>query len=152
MRVPWLTTEQTTIQGHVSQIDLVPTLLDLMGENLPGHLEGRSLLSALRAPASLEDNAVFIETNGPMPAPLAQPQTAGFWPSWQPWQTVISGDGWKLNLSPVDQCKLYDLNDDPTEESNLFDEPTQRDRISDMASRLRRWQEETGDDAPLPRV
>ena len=24
----------------------------------------------------------------------------------KPWRTLVVGDGWKLNLSPVDQCEL----------------------------------------------
>ena len=152
MRVPWLTKELTRIEGHMSQIDLVPTLLDLMGETVPANLEGRSLVPALGGQASLGENAVFIETNGPIPEPIARPRNAAPWPSWQPWRTLISGDGSKLNLSPVDQCELYDLNSDPTEKKNLFDEPKQDERLHEMTARLRRWQDETGDDEPLPNV
>ena len=65
---------------------------------------------------------------------------------------MISGDGWKLNLSTVDQCELYDLNEDPTEENNLYDDPGQKDRISNMTTLLQQWQQETDDDALLPEV
>ena len=37
-----------------------------------------------------------------------------------PWRGVITGNRWKLNLSPGDQCELYDLNTDPYEMNNLF--------------------------------
>ena len=35
---------------------------------------------------------------------------------------------------------------------NLFDDPAHRDRIRDMAAKIRLWQYETGDEAPLPAV
>ena len=44
------------------------------------------------------------------------------------------------------------LNADPFEERNLFDDPAQKDRIRDMAARVRLWQFHTGDSAPLPSV
>ena len=69
-----------------------------------------------------------------------------------PWRSVVTGDRWKLNLSPGDQCELFDLSSDPWEEVNLFDEPAHRDRIRDMTARIRRWQFETSDNLALPMV
>jgi len=67
-----------------------------------------------------------------------------------PLRTVISSDRWKLNLYESGPGELYDLNGDPHERENLFDRPEHRDRIGDLTARLHRWQEETGDEAPLP--
>ena len=39
-----------------------------------------------------------------------------------PWRTVITPQGWKLNLSPTDQCELYDLNSDPGERKNVINQ------------------------------
>ena len=64
----------------------------------------------------------------------------------------MTSDRWKLNLCPGDQCELYDLNSDPLELVNLFDEPKHRDRVRDMAARIRAWQYATGDDLALPPV
>jgi hypothetical protein len=69
-----------------------------------------------------------------------------------PWRSVITPERYKLNLSPGDQCELYDLTEDPCEMRNLFDEPSQKDRIRDMAARIRMWQEDTGDRMVLPAV
>ena len=69
-----------------------------------------------------------------------------------PWRSVVTADRRKLNLSPGDQCELFDLNDDPWEETNLFDEPAHRDRVREMAARIRLWQYKTGDDLALPAV
>ena len=67
-----------------------------------------------------------------------------------PWRTIISADGWKLSLSAEDQCELYDLNTDPYEEGNLFDARAHRGRVQGFSSRLRSWQEWTGDTGPFP--
>jgi len=69
-----------------------------------------------------------------------------------PWRTVVSADGWKLNLSPDDQCELYDLNSDPHEMANLYDDPAQRARVTRLAARLATWQRETDDAVSLPHI
>jgi arylsulfatase A-like enzyme len=153
VRVPWLDGNGQKIEGRISQIDLVPTLLDLLGEPIPPHLEGTSRASILRGEGTLADNEVFVQwngTNGWEKAARALGLSESEWADvYGPWRTVISAEGWKLNLSPVDQCELYDLNTDPFEQVNLFDEPSQRDRILDLTERLQQWQEYTADEAPL---
>ena len=151
MRVPWLTDTQRTVAGAFGQVDLTPTLLDLLGGQLPEHLQGHSRMSVLKGESSLEDNDVFIEWNGMSPdmddrhlgTPAIDRMTA------LPWRSVVSA-GWKLNLCAGDQCELFDLNSDPFEEHNLFNDPAHRDRIRDLAARIRAWQIETSDSAPLP--
>ena len=64
----------------------------------------------------------------------------------------MTADRWKLNLSAGDQCELYDLDADPHEMRNLFDDPRQRDRVREMAARVRAWMYELGDATPLPAV
>ena len=68
------------------------------------------------------------------------------------WRSVVTADRWKLNLSPGDQCELYDLNADPFELSNRFDDPQCRDRIRDMTARIRIWQDAVADNLTLPPV
>ena len=155
MRAPWLGKEGRVVKGRISQVDLVPTLLDLMGEPVPDALEGKSRAPLLRGEATLEGNDVVVQWNGPEhqePGTFSIniPKEEAVRVLGQPWRTLISAEGWKLNLSPVDQCELYDLNTDPHEQKNLYDDPQQGDRIRDLSSRIRRWQERTGDEAPLP--
>ena len=74
------------------------------------------------------------------------------WLNTAPWRTVVTSDRWKLSLCAADQGELFDLNSDPSETTNLFDRPEHRDRVRWMAARLRLWQDEVGDTAPLPGV
>ncbi|MBM4048341.1 MAG: hypothetical protein FJ279_24835 [Planctomycetes bacterium] len=153
VRVPWLGKRQQFIRGRLNQVDLVPTLLELLGQPIPNGLDGESRARVLRGETSLERNDVFIEWNGTNGFPIRGAGGVSD-EDWQriasPWRTVISSDGWKLNLSATDQCELYDLNADPHEQQNLFDDPTQRERIRDLAARIRLWQSRFRDTVLLP--
>ena len=67
------------------------------------------------------------------------------------WRSIVSGR-WKLNLCTGDQCELFDLEADPFEKTNLFDDAALADRVRDLAARIRAWQHRTGDNAALPTV
>jgi len=151
IRVPWMSPRQ--VSGRISQIDLVPTLLELMGCQIPDHLEGSSRAAVVSGEESLDGNDVFFEWNGSdgvrIPGSdehrkrLTGEETARF--DVGPWRTIVTSDGWKLNLSPVDQCELYDLNNDPFEQDNLFEDRSQAVRIDDLTARIRAWQMRTND-------
>ena len=152
IKVPWISNPNKTINGSVSHIDLVPTLLDLIGEVIPEHLQGESLLSVLEGNKDLSENDVFISWNGfdnRVPDRFLGDNKINRMLR-LPWRTVVTPDRWKLALCAGDQCELYDLNNDPYEMENLFNEPSQRDRIRDMAARIRVWQIQTADQVPLP--
>ncbi|MHC4872462.1 MAG: sulfatase family protein [Planctomycetota bacterium] len=176
IKVPWLNKEEKRLQGSMSQVDLVPTLLELMGQVVPEYLEGDSLKPVLEGEKDLFDNDVFIEWNGangrqflnagkkgthalgdsedeadPVKKILgdismeeAEKIAAG------PWRSIISSDRWKMNLSCDDKCELFDLNNDPAELKNLYDEPEQQERIAELRARIIKWQERTQDTCPLP--
>ena len=152
MKVPWLSKSQKIIEGSVGHIDLVPTLLDLIGEDVPDHLQGKSLQPVLQGDEDLSENDVFISWNGydnDVPDRFLGDHKINRMLR-LPWRTVVTPDRWKLALCAGDQCELYDLNSDPYEQTNLFNDPAQQDRIRDMAARIRVWQVQTGDTAPLP--
>ena len=149
IHAPELSSEQSKITGNVSHIDLVPTILDLLGEELPEHLQGISRTNILRGEDSLETNDVFIEWNGTDGHPRAgeaevNPGMA------TPWRTVITADRWKLNLSNHDKCELYDLNSDPYEQTNRFQDLTVQDRVAELSARISDWQQSVDDSVPLP--
>ena len=150
VRVPWILEGGRTIGGNFSQIDLVPTLLELLGEPVPDGLHGVSRAGVLRGESALTDNDVFMEHNGLGDRDLGNPVINEL--NSLPWRSVVTPDRWKLNLCVGDQCELFDLNSDPYEETNLFNDPAHRDRVRRMAAKVRLWQHEVGDDAPLPSV
>jgi arylsulfatase A-like enzyme len=155
LRVPWLQRERRDIGGNFSQIDLVPTLLDLLGERVPDGLQGQSRVPVLKGDEGLEGEDVFIEWHGVHRRP-GPPFTTADEETQRllglPWRTVISADRWKLNLSAEDQCELFDLNTDPHEATNRFNDPDQQQRIRDLSGRITRWQQRTGDTVSLPEL
>jgi len=162
VRAPGLGQEQRFVEGNFSQIDLLPTILDLMGQPVPPYLQGVSRADVLSGNATLEGNDVFIQHNGfgdrdltseeSRPTLSKEKAAEMNYMNNLPWRSVVTADRWKLNLSPGDQCELFDLNTDPYEMTNLYNDPAQRDRIRGMAARIRVWQDDTGDTAQLPTV
>lgn len=150
MRVPWLSTGQTFVEGSASLIDLVPTLLDLLDQPVPGHLEGTSRTPVLKGESTLAGEPVFIEWNGVGEVSDRDLGNATINRlNALPWRSVVL-DRWKLNLCAGDQCELFDLRSDPREMENLYDRPEHRDRVREMAALIRTWQHWTDDTVPLP--
>lgn len=155
MRIPAMGRQQRMIASPVSHIDLVPTLLDLMGMSLPGHLAGHSLVPLMRGGKAAEDH-VFVEWNPgtgvhvveggsklASEAEIERIRQARI-------RTVISPDGWKLCLSDADKSQLFNLREDPGETRNLFDSGRHEDVIARLTERIRQWQEKTNDTMKLP--
>lgn len=152
IRSPWHSHESKVVDGRISQVDLVPTLLDLLGQDIPSELQGKSQAPILRGDATLECNDVIVQWNGDehqdsKTFSINVPEEKTIKVLGHQWRTLITYEGWKMNLSDVDQCELYDLNTDPHELYNMYDDPTQRERIQNMFSRISQWQQRTGDEA-----
>ncbi len=140
VRAPWLGREQRLVDGRVSLIDLAPTIIDVGGGEVPAAMQGVTRKDVLEGKATLDDNDVIVEVDTEEEYVFI------------PWRSIVSKEGWKMNLCADDRCELYDLNTDPDELHNLYDDPAQRERVRDLHARLRRWQEATNDPAPLPAV
>ena len=156
---------QRRVRGPVSQIDLVPTLLDLLGQPVPPHLQGKSLRPWLEQQTAHHDEDVFIEWNGPNSGVIGESRTRFYVPQvllaevteealaasvLDPVRTVITPDGWKLNYSPLGEHELYHLAEDPYETRNLADEKTHRAHFEELHARIERWQQSTDDTRHQP--
>jgi arylsulfatase A-like enzyme len=114
------------ISQPVSTLDIVPTLLDLLGAEPPPGFAGRSLTPFWRNPQSpgggVESRPVFLELAPPKPFRWA----------------VVDGDR-KLIIDPArpELPELYDLASDPGETSNLAASlPAEVERLR---AELRSW-------------
>jgi arylsulfatase A-like enzyme len=150
-----------------SGVDLVPTLLDLLGIDVPADIEGVSHAHSLLAPDTQTDPArdhvyttktyhdafdpirairtkeySYIENH--VPRPLLD----------LPWDIEKSPSGLAVAPSakaPRPQRELYDLRTDPTETNNLLagDHSEGIAAIAaDLALRLHDWRHQTGDVIP----
>jgi arylsulfatase A-like enzyme len=149
-----------------SGVDLLPTLLDLLGVDQPGDIEGLShaqvLLAAGRT-APVRDHVYTGKTYHDSFDPIRAIRTKDF--SYienyahrplldLPWDIEASPSGHAvapLVKGPRPERELYDLRTDPAEADNLLaGEGTEvSDAIAaDLAVRLHNWRQQTGDVIP----
>jgi arylsulfatase A-like enzyme len=133
LRVPWLTPASASVEHPFSQIDLAATLRELMGLPSPNAGDGHSRASEL---AALTPRDAVVMWND-------RENTA------DDGRSLITADGWKLNLFRDDEPELYHLTADPAELKNLGREAAARGRIAELSERLREWQRTQGDPLPL---
>lgn len=157
MRVPWLKDSVKRVECPVSSIDIVPTLLDLMGYVSPKQLPGRSLMPiVLTGKRAGDDGCVFALWNPNNDAkklrkiPEYTDQERIYYNN-ASFRTVISPDGWKLTLSNRDRNQLFNLREDPDECNNLYYSGTCEKQIDRLWRKIRRWQKQNGDSLKLNR-
>jgi len=153
------------VKGPISQIDIVPTLLDFLDQPIPEHLQGESLRRLLEEDNASSERNVIIEWNGYNSGIVGekkgnfqvQSRLEGVVSSDEleeaitdPVRTVISPDGWKLNYSPRGEHELYNLSRDPGETENVFGWKENRSIEDALAELILKWQKGTGDSAELP--
>jgi len=109
----------------VSHVDLLPTVLDLLGEKVPPSLPGHSL----RATAALQET-VFSES---YPCEMM----ASFHPRLRRVERAAFSGPFKLILATNGKREFYDLSADPHEEHNLYSQALPV--ASRMESDLTRW-------------
>lgn len=137
LHIPWLKGAPHRIEVPTSQIDVTPTLLDLMNEPIPVHLQGQSWAPYLLNGVDLPDRDVIVEWNGP-PWPFRDEHT-------EPYRTIITREGWKMTLGDAGSGELFQLHDDPKEMHNRFYDSSSLSEIRKLAQRLNLWQLSTGD-------
>ena len=139
-----------TLDSMIGLQDLMPTILDWAGLDLPDHLHGQSLVPLLAGESVPWREAYYVENI------LFQSNVE---------QRCIRTKEWKLILSDRPQTvrsysspnHLFDLANDPEEELDLYDAPYEDDHnqyahyppftdvIVELAQLLRRYAEEIGD-------
>lgn len=102
-----------------SHIDIVPTLLDLMGQKVPDDLLGKSLVPELTgAEAPKNREPIYLELTEDSHNP--------------PRRAIIRGDYKLIWSGPSDKFQLYNLKQDPGEEKDLA--KTEPDQLKDMVA------------------
>jgi len=125
------------VGGVASQIDLAPTVLNVLGCAAPASMAGESLVPILRGEAEVSSRPAFIEYG------RYEVDHDGFG-GFQPMRAVTDGS-YKLVVNLLGTDELYDLRADPHEMVNLIDDPEHvraRDRYHDV---LLAWMHEVRD-------
>ncbi len=135
LRVPG--TRGGEVTTPVGQVDLVPTLLELMRRPVPESLQGVSWADRLARGAPEPERDVFIENN--LEGYARSIRHIAYV------RTVITPDGWKLSLTEVGNGELYCLPKDSHERRNLFHSPKHQQIVARLSDKIRDWQRQTKD-------
>jgi arylsulfatase A-like enzyme len=157
-----------TCDAMISQIDLFPTLCDLLGLDRPDWLQGRSFLPVVAGEAAEINEEVFAEVSFHA---AYEPKRAVRTKRWKyirrfddrttpvlpncddgPSKSYWLANGWR-SVPIAEPEALYDLVFDPAERNNLAREPAHRATMKDKRNRLERWMKRTDDPllkSPIP--
>ena len=143
----------------VSQIDIFPTLCELIGIEVPEHVQGRSLVPAVRGDAREVNDAVFAELTYHAaydPQRAIRTRRHKYVRRWgdrdlpvlpnvddSPSKDLLLQHG--LAETPRPREELYDLLFDPNESHNLADSADHADVREDLRTRLATWMQTTDD-------
>ena len=159
LRGPGGFTGGTVCDGLISQVDIFPTLCDLIGLDPPDWLQGTSLMPVIRGEAAEVREELFAEINYHA---AYEPQRCVRTRRWKyirrfdhragpvlpncddsPSKTLWLGNGWRETAPPEEA--LYDLVFDPNETNNLVGHPAAAAARIEMKQRLERWMRDTDD-------
>jgi arylsulfatase A-like enzyme/Flp pilus assembly protein TadD len=112
----------TVVAATARLVDVMPTILDLVGVAQPDGLDGRSLRPSVNGGDVREDTGCYFEA-----------LNANLTRNWAPLRGVVQGG---LKLIDLPQPELYDLAVDPAEQRNLY--AAQRERARPLEAALDR--------------
>jgi len=150
------------IGGLTSHVDILPTLLEIVGAPLPECVQGCSFLRLLAEPSARGRDSVFAEKSwhGNEYDPMRCIRTERFkyirnftegWLYQSPLDVKMSPAGRVMEpnrRAPRPMAELYDLAADPNEFHNLAGRPEMETVERDLSERLSAWMADTTD--PLP--
>jgi arylsulfatase A-like enzyme/Flp pilus assembly protein TadD len=103
---PRLFPEGLTVKSRINLIDIVPTLLEMYGMDIPSEVQGRSFAPVLDGKEEKRGRSFYVES-------MYGKESLG----WAPLTGIIDA-GYKYISLP--EPELYDLSADPLEKNNLF--------------------------------
>ena len=122
------------VETTVQTIDLMPTLLEMSGLELPENAQGTSLLPLLAPPDSASASSPAV-TEKPASSLAAKGECESY---------AIIMDGWKLihNTQRIEgqpEFELYNHREDPLDQANVAAENA--DRVERLSTELAGWRE-----------
>lgn len=145
------------LEEMVSNVDLVPTILEMLGLPTPENLQGQSFAPLLRRESYQPRQQVFAEkTFHTAYEPQRAIRTGRYKLIWNIEAGIVNvpGDIMRSPIFPqmiqqivieLPPFELYDLQNDPLEQHNLVDDPAHADTYRSLRQQLLAWMRETGD-------
>lgn len=135
MRVPLMFRargcEAGSFNEPVSHLDVLPTLLDLVGLPMPSDIDGTSIAESIRSGSPPPEKTVFCQYSGN--------------PTLGDTRRAAVTRRHKYIYGPADKPELYDLEDDPLEMENLAADETHGDVVRSLHRECAQWAENHGD-------
>ncbi len=131
IKVPWIKGGKR-ISTPVSLVDLLPTMADFCGAQIPCKVDGRNLAPLISGKNVFQDRPVFTEYYDGSNA-----------------NRMVRLQNWKLNYYGKDNSyELFDLNNDKKEDENIYPLMKHSDIFKDLKSMLFRdkWHKNIGSD------
>lgn len=124
LRVPQTGWQAQRFSGLVEEVELAPTLLDLLDIPIPPTMVGKSLKNALENYDYSGKESILCEAGGGAPTPK-QPLSnfslrAPFPPTSFGPGAMLRMDNWKISVYADDRGEMYHLKNDPLELDNLY--------------------------------
>lgn len=150
------------IKGLTSHVDMLPAILEILGQPDPERVQGRSFLPLLEDPDQFGNDCIFAEKSwhGNEYDPMRCIRTGEFkyirnftegWLYQTPLDIKLSPAGRAMEESRKHDrpmTELYHLPSDPDEFHNLSGHPEYAASEAELDSRLLQWMENTGDMLP----
>jgi len=145
------------LEELISNVDLLPTIVDMLGLEIPDSIQGRSFTELLRQKPYTARQQIFSEkTFHTTYEPQRALRTDRYKLIWNVEAGILNVPGDILHSPIVPQMidqitlerphfELFDLTLDPNETYNLAANPDYRSIFDDLRLRLYHWMQETGD-------
>ncbi|NCU25206.1 DUF4976 domain-containing protein [Candidatus Nomurabacteria bacterium] len=137
IRWPGVSACNTVSTKPASHIDIVPTIFDAAGIDIPQWIDGTSIRDAISDPDNSSDKEIYIEFT------RFEIDHDGF-DGFQPIRAVFDGR-YKLVINLLDTDELYDLANDPGELVNIINDPDHDDIRNELHGKIIRKMNSTRD-------
>ncbi len=132
--------EPGSVNKHLVQnLDFAPTILDAAGAEIPGYMQGRSMLPLLKGeePGNWRDAVYYHYFEGP--------EMEGGWHDVARHYGVRTDRYTLAHFPDHDEWELFDLNEDPDQLTSVYDDPEYADIQQQLKDRISELQEKYED-------
>jgi arylsulfatase A-like enzyme len=130
----------------IEAVDVLPTVLELCGLPIPDHVQGRSFAALIAGDRAQYRPREAIFAENIMPEVITDGDEGYFFEPGQgvggirhPDAKMVRTNRWKLNYYVGHGGELYDLENDPGEWNNLYDDPEHAAIVQELKGVLLDW-------------
>lgn len=139
VRFPGRVPAGSLADAMVTNVDFAETFLDLAGARIPPEMQGRSIFPILEGNPPADWRKVMYYRYYEFPVPHRVEPHFG-----------VRTERYKLLYFPqLDHWEFFDLETDPHELRNRYDDPAAADQIAALKGEIKRLQKELGDDGQV---